>query len=95
MFLGKYEFAGDPTELAAAYDRFMSEVPSDAIGFHICITHDAGITIFDTCPTEEVFAATASDPDFLAAMTLSGLPDPVVTRLGQAHVARASATLVT
>lgn len=95
MYLGKYEFEGDPERLVDAYDRLMAGIPPEAIGFHICVKRSNGITIYDTCPTAEVFEATAHDPDMRAAMADAGLPEPKVTPLGAAHSARASATLVT
>ncbi len=95
MYLGKYEFVGDPDELVDAYDRLMIGIPPESIGFHICVRRDDGITIYDTCPTAEVFAATSTDPEFRQAMTDAGLPEPRVTELGPAHSARASTTLVT
>lgn len=94
MYLGKYEFEGDPDELVGAYDRLMTGIPPESIGFHICVRRDDGITIYDTCPTAEVFEATARDPGLRDAMADAGLPEPRVTPLGPAHSARASATLV-
>ncbi len=95
MYLGKYEFEGDTNDLVKAYDRLMTGIPQESIGFHICVKRDDGITIYDTCPTAEVFAATARDPLLRDAMVGAGLPEPRVTPLGEAHSARASATLVT
>jgi hypothetical protein len=94
MYLGKYEFDGDPDELVAAYDRLMLGVPQESIGFHICVKREDGMTIYDTCPTADVFAAFSRDPEFLGAMVEAGLPQPTVTPLGPAHSARASATIV-
>jgi hypothetical protein len=94
MYLGKYEFEGDPDALVDAYDRLMSGIPQESIGFHICVKRENGITIYDTCPTAEVFAATTRDTDLRDAMADAGLPVPIVTPLGEAHSARASATLV-
>ncbi len=91
MFLGRYDFNGDPDTLLMAYDRMMAAMPADGIGFHICIRREGGITIYDTCLSAEVFAAFSSSPQTLGAMTDAGLPKPVVTPLGEAHRALASA----
>ncbi len=91
MFLGRYDFDGDPDALLTAYDRMMAVMPADGIGFHICIRRDGGITIYDTCPSAEVFAAFSSSPQTLEAMNGAGLPEPVITPLGEAHRALASA----
>ena len=95
MFLGRYDFEGDPTELTAAYDRMMLSIPSTSIYFHTCIKRDAGITIIDACPSASDFAATASDPDLRDLMRAAGLPSPEVTPLGEAHSARANSTYLT
>jgi hypothetical protein len=91
MFLGRYDFDGDPDTLLEAYDRMMASMPAEAIGFQICIRRDGGITIYDTCPSAEVFAEFSSSPQTREAMSGAGLPEPVVTPLGEAHAARASA----
>jgi hypothetical protein len=94
MYLGKYEFTGDPDKLVDAYDRLMSGIPSESIGFHVCVRRNDGITLYDTCPTAEIFAETARDTGLRDAMTEAGLPQPSVTPLGPVHSARASTTLV-
>jgi len=91
MFLGKYEYEGDPDELLAGYDRLMTQIPRESIGIHICIRVDGGITIYDTCPTAEVWMSFANDPNIRAAMVAVGLPEPTVTPLGEVHSALAAA----
>jgi len=90
MFLGVYDYEGDPEELLGAYDRFLAAVGLDGISFHICIRRDGGISVYDTCPSAEVFEAFSTDPDMLAEMTMAGLPAPSVTPLGPAHRALAA-----
>jgi hypothetical protein len=90
MFLGRYDFDGDPDELLRAYDRFLAAVGLDGVWFHICIRRDGGISIYDTCPSAEVFESFSTSPDALGAMTAAGLPTPSVTPLGDAHRALAA-----
>jgi hypothetical protein len=88
VFLGKYDFEGDPDDLLAAYERMMQAVPEGNITLHACVSHDTGITIYDTCPSAEVFAAFSSSPELHLAMHQAGLPAPRVTPLGEVRVAR-------
>jgi hypothetical protein len=90
MFLGRYDYDGDPAVLLPAYDSLMAEMPPGQVFFHACVVRDGGITIYDACPDAAVFAAFSSDPDTLAAMAAAGLPAPVVTPLGDVHNALAS-----
>jgi len=95
MYLGRYDYEGDPDDLVAAYDTLMTQIPPKAISFHICIRRDGGITVYDTCPTAEIWRAMASDQGLRDAMTGAGLPEPTVTPLGEAHSAKAAAAYVT
>lgn len=90
MFLGRYDFDGDPAALLAAYDRLMLSLPRETVTFQICVSRDGGITVYDTCPSAEVFAAFSSSPQVLGAMSASGLPPPRVTPLGEVHAALGS-----
>jgi hypothetical protein len=91
MFLGIYRFSGDPTELAAAYDRLMDQFPDDMLLLHICVTTDGGLLIVDTCPSQIDFEAFSANPDVLAAMQAAGLPAPQVEKVGEIHSAKAPA----
>lgn len=91
MFLGSYTFAGDPAELLPAYDRLAASFPDGSLLWHTCVVRPDGITVYDACPDEAVFAAFSSDPAVLAAMGAAGLPEPVVERLGPVHRVRAHA----
>ena len=91
MFLGTYRVTGDPTELAAAYDRLMTKFPEDQLLVHICVRTDEGIVIYDTCPSQADFRAFSTDPLILAAMQEAGLPAPQVEEVGEVHVAKAPA----
>lgn len=91
MHLGIYEFDGDPERLLPAYDELMSATPSSSIHWHLCAARPDGITIYDTCPTEEAFRRFSSSDEFLGAVRAAALPEPRVS--GQAvHVARGSRT---
>lgn len=94
LFLGKYDFDGDPDTLLAAYDRMMAVTPAEQISFHTCIRRAGGITIYDTCPSLAEFEAFSTDPQLLAGMAAAGLPAPVVTPLGECHLVRAAAAYV-
>jgi hypothetical protein len=95
MFLGSYRYDGDPDELLRAYDRLMSGMPVEQLTFHMCIRRDDGITIYDTCPSEEAFESFSTDPAVRSAMAAAGLPEPLVTPLGESHNALAAAEYTT
>jgi hypothetical protein len=95
MFLGTYEYAGEPTELLAAYNRLMEMVPSEGLSFHACVERADGITIIDTCPSEEIFTAFSSSPELRGAMEAAGLPMPRVTKVGVVHMARTRDLVIT
>lgn len=88
MFLGSYHFDGDPVALVAAYDRLMQMMPADQIDLHVCVAREGGITIFDACPSRDVFSQFSSSADLAAAFHQAGLPQPRVEPLGDVHHAR-------
>jgi hypothetical protein len=85
VFLGRYDFDGDPDELRAGYDRLLGPDILDGVTFQVCVTRDGGISVYDTCPNEQVFLAFSSSPATLAAFRAAGLPEPSVTPLGPVH----------
>jgi hypothetical protein len=85
MFLGSYEFTGDPKELLEAYDRLSALMGPESLYFHACVVGDAGITVFDACPSQEVFASFAGGDFFADVLRKVGLPSPKVTQLGDLH----------
>jgi len=87
MFLGAYEFDGDTDEMLAAYARLMAGFPPGASDLHVCVVRDGGITIFDACPSREVFAEFSGSPGFAGAVAAAGLPAPQVEPLGDVHAA--------
>jgi hypothetical protein len=87
MFLGTYDFDGDPAELLDAYARLTAVVPVRDADLHVCVVRDDGITIMDACPSREVFEGFAASPDFNGALAAAGLPTPRVTPLGTVQAA--------
>ena len=75
MYLGAVYFDGDPGELLPALD------------VHLCITTDAGLTVFDACPTREIYEEFTKSETFLGAIAEAGLPVPRVSGLGNIQVA--------
>src|SRR5205823_941269 len=57
MFLGAYYFDGPPPELIPAYERLMAGFPPDGLELHVCVVRDGGLTVYDACPSAEIFAA--------------------------------------
>ncbi len=94
MFLGSYRFDGDTDRLVAAYDRLMGGFPPDTILWHTCVRREGGITVYDACPSREVFAQFSTDPAVLGAMAAAGLPAPVVEQLGPVHHVQAAAEVL-
>lgn len=85
MFLGMYRFDGDPSELMAAYDRLVAGFPPGMIELQLCVQRADGITVFDTCPSAEVFAEFSTSEGFAGALATAGLPTPTVEPLGDVH----------
>jgi hypothetical protein len=76
MYLGIYEIDGDPDELLAAYDRLIGMMPEAQVVFHACAVREDGITVYDACPTKEVFEQFSTSPEFRGATEAAGLPWP-------------------
>ena len=87
MFLGAYHFDGEIRALLEGYDRMVAQFPPGAIDLNVCIARDDGITVFDACPSRDVFAGFSQSPEFLAAVDAAGLPRPRVEQLGDVHAA--------
>jgi len=90
MFLGEYHFDGDPEALIPAYERLVASMPPGTIHVHMCVRHDAGLTVFDACPSREVFDEFSASADFGGAVAAAGLPAPRVVPLGELHRAMVS-----
>ena len=89
MYLGSYEFDGDPDQLLAGYDTLMASFPVDLIIFHTCVRTDDGIPIIDGCPDlAETSVRSRRAPRSRRPSTTVGLPRPTVVELGTVHAAR-------
>jgi hypothetical protein len=91
MFLGSYHFDGDADALIPAYERLVASLPSDNFELHVCVRTDAGLTVFDTCPSREVFDGFTASADFAGAVAAAGLPSPRIEALGPVVQALGSA----
>jgi hypothetical protein len=87
MYLGAVHFDGDPGELLPAYRRMLEKFGLDALDVHLCITRDGGLTVFDACPTKEIYEEFTRSETFLGAIAEAGLPAPRVSGLGEIQVA--------
>ena len=76
MHLGIYHFDGDPDELMAAYERLSASISADGSALHVCTRRDGGITIYDTCPSQDVFERFSASDAFQGALAAAGLPAP-------------------
>ena len=90
MFLGAYHFDGESSRLLPAYRRLLDGYPPDQLDLHICLVRDGGITVYDACPSEDVFTDFSTGAEFAAAVSAAGLPAPRVEPLGEVATARLS-----
>ena len=88
MFLGAYHFHGDPAALAAAHDRLYQRFPPESLDLHVCVLVEGGITVFNACPSREVFAGFSQSAEFREALAEAGLPQPQPEPLGEVHDVR-------
>ncbi len=88
MFLGAYHFDGDPTDLLPGYRRLMAGFPPGSSDLHVCVERVDGITVFDACPSSEVFADFSTALGFRMAIEDAGLPAPRVESIGEVRTAR-------
>jgi hypothetical protein len=87
MFLGIYRFEGDATQLRQAYDRMIDQIPHAGLHLHVCVADPDGLSVYDACPSKEIFLSFAASPEFNGVMKASGLPPPRVTPMGEVHTA--------
>jgi hypothetical protein len=85
MFLSAYHFDGDPGALVPAYDAFARTFPPEALELHACVVTTRGITVYDACPTREVFEEFHRSAGFRSAVAAAGLPLPRIEPLGEVH----------
>ena len=93
MYLGAAYFDGDPAELLPAYQRMLDTFGLEALDVHLCVTTDAGLTVFDACPSKEIYEEFTKSETFLGAIAEAGLPVPRVSGLGDVQVAHVRQTV--
>jgi hypothetical protein len=91
MFLSAYHFDGDPAVLVPAYETLMSGFPPGAAELHVCVLTETGLSVYDACPSREVFEE-FSRGGFQTAVAAAGLPVPRIVPLGDVHNAITAAT---
>jgi hypothetical protein len=94
MYLGTYEFDGDPDDLAERFDRLAAAFPPGSLLLNACVRRPGGITVIDTCPTEADFRAFSAGADLAAGLASVGLGTPRVTALGEVHALQGTCTRV-
>lgn len=87
MFLRAYHFDGDPADLVPAYERFNALFPAEVFTLHTCVITDAGLTVLDTCPTQEIAETFSASPQFTRSLEAAGLPVPRTEGIGTIHLA--------
>jgi hypothetical protein len=88
MYLGAVRFDGNPGELLRAYQRMLEKFGLDNLDVHLYITRDGGLTVFDACPTKEIYEEFIRSETLLSAIAEAGLPEPRVSGLGDVQVAQ-------
>jgi hypothetical protein len=94
MILSAYHFKGDAETLMNCHHRMMELFPPAGLDLHIAVTHEQGLTVYDSCPdlpTQEAFVAS---PEFAAALAQVGLSKPMVEVLGEVHFAHLSESVL-
>jgi len=87
VFLGVYRFEGDSEKFLSAYEKLVKMMPQENLHLQICISDGKGISIYDACPSREVFDAFSTSADLQMALVRAGLPQPEVGELGEVHSA--------
>ena len=87
MFLGAYHFDGDPDVLLAGHRRLLETYPPASLELHVAVKRENGITVFDACPSREVFTSFSTSPEFTDALREAGVPAPRIELLGDVAVA--------
>jgi hypothetical protein len=85
VILSAYHFDGNPDSLMESHHRMMAMFPPSGLDLHIAVTHERGLTVFDSCPDRPTFEAFVASPEFRAALSSVGLPEPTIEVLGDVH----------
>jgi hypothetical protein len=92
MHASIWKFTGDPDDLTRRYDALMEELPTNEFIAHLCLRAPAGMVVVDVCPTEEVFRAFSTGPDFRETRRRHGIPDPTELHDYPVHAAITNGT---
>ena len=80
-----YHFDGDRDELLAGYDRLLATYPPEILDLNVCVVREGGISVYDSCPSREVFEEFSQSPEFAQALAAAGLPEVRIEALGEIH----------
>jgi hypothetical protein len=69
-------FPGDADDLQARYDAMLADVPTESLQLHLCLRAPDGLTVVDTCPSEQDFQAFHQGEAFRSLRARHGMPDP-------------------
>jgi hypothetical protein len=94
MILAAYHLQGDPESLMEGHRRMMELFPPAGLDLHIAVTHQRGITVYDSCPDLLTHEAFVASPEFAAALAQVGMPTPTVEILGEVHFAHISQSVL-
>ena len=87
MILSAYHFNGEPDALMESHRRMMELFPPSGLDLHIAVTHERGITVYDSCPDLATHQEFVASPEFASGITQVGLPTPAIEILGEVHFA--------
>jgi hypothetical protein len=87
MILSAYQFQGDAETLMECHRKMMELYPPTGLDLHIAVTHQRGLTVYDSCPDLATQEAFVSSPEFASALAQVGLSTPTVEVLGEVHFA--------
>jgi hypothetical protein len=87
VILSAYNFEGDPEALIESHRKMMELFPPSGLDLHLAVTHDGGMTVYDSCPDLPTHEAFVASPEFAGAIAQVGLPKPQIVVLGEVHFA--------
>ncbi len=87
MILSAYHFHGDADALMDAHRRMMELFPLSGFDLHVAVTHEGGLTVYDSCPDLATHQAFVASPEFRGTLVQVGLPAPTIEVLGEVHFA--------
>jgi hypothetical protein len=94
MILSAYHFQGDAETLMECHRRMMELYPPTGLDLHVAVTHQRGLTVYDSCPDLATQEAFVSSPEFASALAQVGLSVPSVEVLGEVHFAHLSQSVL-